>query len=104
VFEVEGVYMVHFAKEYPDLAIGQQVVAQIPWGHNILLLQKLENLQDRLWYAHKTIENGWSRSVLMHWLDNRLHKREGKAITIHKMIQELATGCAIISIFKFFSP
>jgi predicted nuclease of restriction endonuclease-like (RecB) superfamily len=45
------------------------------------LLQKLENLQDRLWYAHKTIENGWSRSVLMHWLDNHLHKREGKSIT-----------------------
>ena len=35
-------YMVHFAKEYPHLAIGQQVVAQIPWGHNILLLQKPE--------------------------------------------------------------
>lgn len=49
-------YMVQFAKEYPDFAIGQQVVAQIPWGHNILLLQKLETLQDRLWYAHKTID------------------------------------------------
>ncbi len=74
-------YMVQFAKEYPDLAIGQQVVAQIPWGHNILLLQKLEILQDRLWYAHKTIEHGWSRSVLLHWLDSGLHKREGKAVT-----------------------
>jgi predicted nuclease of restriction endonuclease-like (RecB) superfamily len=74
-------YMVHFAKEYPDLAIGQQVVAQIPWGHNILLLQKLEAIQDRLWYAHKTIEYGWSRNVLLHWLDSGLHKREGKAIT-----------------------
>lgn len=73
--------MVHFAKEYPDLAIGQQVVGQIPWDHNILLLQKLEILQDRLWYANKTIENGWSRSLLMHWLDSGLHKREGKAIT-----------------------
>ena len=74
-------YMVHFAKEYPDLPIGQQIVAQIPWGHNILLLQKLEALQDRLWYAHKTIEHGWSRNVLLHWLDSDLHKREGKAIT-----------------------
>ena len=74
-------YMVHFAKEYPALAIGQQVVAQIPWGHNILLLQKLETLQDRLWYAHKAIEHGWSRSVLLHWLDSGLHKREGRAIT-----------------------
>lgn len=51
-------YMVHFAKEYPDFAIGQQVVAQIPWGHNILLLQKLKTIEDRLWYANKTIEIG----------------------------------------------
>lgn len=74
-------YMVQFAKEYPELTISQQVVGQIPWGHNILLLQKLETLQDRLWYANKTIEHGWSRSVLLHWLDSDLHKREGKAIT-----------------------
>jgi predicted nuclease of restriction endonuclease-like (RecB) superfamily len=74
-------YMVQFAKEYPEFAISQQVVGQIPWGHNILLLQKLETPQDRLWYAHKTIEHGWSRNVLLHWLDSGLHKREGKAIT-----------------------
>ena len=74
-------YMVQFAKTYPEFAISQQVVGQIPWGHNILLLQKLETLQDRIWYAHKTIEHGWSRNVLLHWLDSGLHKREGKAIT-----------------------
>lgn len=74
-------YMVQFAKEYPEFAISQQAVGQIPWGHNILLLQKLDTLQDRLWYAHKTIEHGWSRSLLLHWLDSGLHKREGKAIT-----------------------
>ncbi len=74
-------YMVQFAKEYPEFPISQQVVGQIPWGHNILLLQRLETLQDRLWYVHKTIEHGWSRNVLLHWLDSNLHKREGKAIT-----------------------
>ena len=74
-------YMVHFAKEYPDFAIGQQLVAQIPWGHNILLLQKLTTMEERLWYANKTIENGWSRNVLLHWLDSGLYKREGRAIT-----------------------
>lgn len=74
-------YMVHFAKEYPDFLIGQQPVAQIPWGHNILLLQKLKSPEERFWYAHKTIENGWSRNVLLHWLESHLHKREGKAIT-----------------------
>lgn len=74
-------YMVQFAKEYPDFVISQQVVGQIPWGHNVLLLQKLKSIQDRLWYADKTIEHGWSRSVLLHWLDSGLHKREGRAIT-----------------------
>ena len=74
-------YMVQFAKEYPEFSISQQVVGQIPWGHNILLLQRLETLQDRLWYAYKTIEQGWSRNVLLHWLDSKLHQREGKAIT-----------------------
>ena len=47
--------MVSFAKAYPEFAIGQQVVAQIPWGHNILLLQKLGSLEERIWYAEKTI-------------------------------------------------
>ena len=73
--------MVHFAKEYPDFAIGQQPVAQIPWGHNILLLQKLTSLEERLWYVNKTIKYGWSRNILLHWLDSDLHKREGRAIT-----------------------
>ena len=74
-------YMVQFAKGYPDFTISQQAVGQIPWGHNILLLQKLETIEERLWYAHKTIENGWSRNVLRHWLDSNLHKREGGAIS-----------------------
>lgn len=73
--------MVHFAKTYPDFQIGQQLVAQIPWGHNILLLQKLTSVEERLWYVKKTIENGWSRNVLHHWIDNDLHKREGTAIS-----------------------
>lgn len=74
-------YMVQFAKEYPEFIISQQLVGQIPWGHNILLLQKLTTIEERLWYANKTIENGWSRNVLLHWLVSNLHKREGKSIT-----------------------
>lgn len=74
-------YMVQFAKEYPEFVISQQVVGQIPWGHNILLLQKLTSPEERLWYANKTIENGWSRNILLHWLDSNLYKREGQAVT-----------------------
>lgn len=74
-------YMVQFAREYPIFKKSQQLVGQIPWGHNIILMQRLENQEERLWYAKKTIENGWSRSVLETWIDSDLHKRQGKAIT-----------------------
>ncbi len=53
-----------------------QAVAQIPWGHNILLLAKEKDPQKRLWYAEKTIENGWSRAVLSYQLETDLHARQ----------------------------
>lgn len=74
-------YMVAFAREYPGHSIVQQPVAQIPWGHNTLLLDKINDSSLRAWYAEKTIENGWSRNVLMHWIEKGLHKRQGKALT-----------------------
>lgn len=77
-------YMRQFADAYPDFEITQQVVAQIPWGHNILLMEKVDDITARLWYVQKTIENGWSRNVLWHWIDSRLFERNGKAITNFK--------------------
>lgn len=59
-------------------------IFDIPWGHNILLIQKLKNNGERLWYASKTIEHGWSRSMLAVWIENDLYRREGKAITNFK--------------------
>nr|WP_269474224.1 PDDEXK nuclease domain-containing protein [Candidatus Protochlamydia amoebophila] len=53
----------------------------IPWGHNILLLQKLKNNDERLWYASKSIEHSWSRAMLEIWLKSDFYHREGKAIT-----------------------
>ncbi len=58
----------------------------IPWGHNILLLQKIKNHDERLWYASKAIEHGWSRSMLTIWIENDLYRREGKAITNFKAV------------------
>lgn len=54
-------------------------VAQIPWGHNILLLQKLDDPVLRLWYARQSTAQGWSRKVLWHQIDTRLHERLGRA-------------------------
>ncbi|MEO6531945.1 MAG: PDDEXK nuclease domain-containing protein [Pseudolysinimonas sp.] len=73
-----------FAAAWETPEIVQQLVGQIPWGHNILLLQKLSTQQERAWYAHKTVEHGWSRNVLAHQLETRLIDRHGAAITNFK--------------------
>lgn len=56
----------------------------IPWGHNFVLLDKLKSFEERLWYAKKIIEHGWSRSILTIWIENGLYRREGKAVTNFK--------------------
>lgn len=61
-----------------------QAVSEIPWGHNIVLLQKLKDPAVRLWYAQQTVANGWSRAMLTHWIESGLHARQGKAITNFK--------------------
>lgn len=58
-----------------------QPVADIPWGHNIILLQKLDDPSRRLWYAAKTLEHGWSRAVLTAQIESDLYGRQGKAIS-----------------------
>ena len=55
--------------------------AQLPWGHNIVLLQKLKDPATRLWYARAAVEHGWSRSILELQIASRLHERQGQAVT-----------------------
>jgi len=56
-------------------------VADIPWGHNQTLLFKLKDPAQRLWYAAKTLEHGWSRAVLTVQIESDLFARQGKAVT-----------------------
>jgi predicted nuclease of restriction endonuclease-like (RecB) superfamily len=74
-------YMRAFAEAWPDAAIVQQAVGQLPWGHNLVLLTKLKEPQARLAYAQRAIEHGWSRNVLNIHIETRLLKREGRAVT-----------------------
>lgn len=74
-------YMRAMAEAYTDESIVRQLVAQIPWGHNQKLLDKLQTQEQRLWYARKTIENGWRRNVLEIQIDSKLFERQGGAIT-----------------------
>jgi len=57
------------------------VLAKITWSHNIVLIERLEDVEERMWYAKKTLEHGWSRSMLEIWIKSDLYHREGKAIT-----------------------
>jgi len=96
-------YMHQFYKLYPGAAIAPQLDAQlngnpimpqagaqleestallIPWGHNKLIIDKCGNDKEKaIFYVRKTIENNWSRAVLMNFLDTDLYEREGKALT-----------------------
>lgn len=74
-------YMRAFTKDYPDEQFVQQVVAQIPWGHNVRILDAVKDLAEREWYIRQTIQHGWSRDVLVHQISSGLYHRQGKAIT-----------------------
>lgn len=74
-------YMRAFAEAWPDEAIVQQPVGQLPWGHNLVLLTKLKTPEQRLAYAWGAIEHGWSRNVLTIHIERRLLERAGKAVT-----------------------
>ena len=77
-------YMRAFAEAYSDGSIVQQLVAQLPWGHNILLLTKVKKPEHRQWYVQATITNGWSRAVLDAQVATHAHRRQGKAVTNFK--------------------
>jgi predicted nuclease of restriction endonuclease-like (RecB) superfamily len=74
-------YMRAFAEAWPDAEFVQQAAALLPWGHNLVLLDKLPGPQTRRWYAAKAIEHNWSRNILTMQIETRLLERSGKAVT-----------------------
>ena len=74
-------YMRAFVAAWPDITIVQRSAAQLPWRQHMVLLDKLDSLELRLWYAEAAVEKGWSRDVLVHHIDGQFHRRTGRAIT-----------------------
>lgn len=68
-----------FAEAYPEPVV-QQPVGQLPWGHNVLLLDKIKDPGQRRWYAQAALDNGWSRTILAIQVENRLHERQVQAV------------------------
>ena len=74
-------YMRAFAEAWPDAEFVQAVLAQLPWYHQLALLDKLASPEARRWYAAKAIENNWSRNVLVMQIETRLRERSGAAVS-----------------------
>lgn len=74
-------YMRGFAEKNPNQQFVQEVLGQITWYHNITLLDKVKDQKEREFYIQKTIENGWSRNVLVWQIESKLFERQGKAVT-----------------------
>jgi len=72
-------YMRAFAEAYPNPEMVQQVVAEIPWGHHVRLLDRTKDPKERFWYIQQTVEHGWSRNVLIHQMEQDLYHRQGSA-------------------------
>ncbi len=74
-------YMAKFAQEFTNFEIVQQLIAQMPWGHILTVLEKVKDDTQRIWYVQKVIENSWSRAVLVHQIELNLYQRQAIAPT-----------------------
>ena len=67
---------------HPQLGDDLQIIFRIPWGHNKIILDKCKgNSAKALFYIRKTIENNWSRDVLLNFLETDLYERQGKCLS-----------------------
>lgn len=82
------------AKSAKDVVV-DNVIFSISRGHHRYILDKIKDVKEALFYVHKTIENGWSRNVLLNMLDTKLYEVQGKAIT---NILKSAATCGTINI------
>ncbi len=68
-----------YSKEKVEQVVPQLI--KVPWGHNIVIISKCKDIDEALFYVNKTVENGYSRAVLVHQIESGLHQRIGKSIT-----------------------
>lgn len=87
-----------------QLIFGQQPVAQIsedvffsvPWGHHLYILSQCKDVDRAVFYLNKTVENGWSRAVLLNFLDTNLYERQGKAVNnFNKLLADPQSELAV---------
>jgi predicted nuclease of restriction endonuclease-like (RecB) superfamily len=78
------------AEQYDNVEFVQQVVAQIPWAHNLVIMEKIKYIQERIWYINKTVENGWSRNILAHQIESKLYEHQCVSVKTTNYTEKLA--------------
>lgn len=82
IFKMRAFYLAYSDRVSQAVRLGNELpIVKIPWGHNVLIVTKVKDFEERLWYAQQTIEHGLSRAGLEDWIKAKAYKRHGKAIT-----------------------
>jgi predicted nuclease of restriction endonuclease-like (RecB) superfamily len=93
-------YMRTFAGAWSERSITQAPLAQSTWYHHVTLLDKLADSAERLWYATRAVEHGWSRNILALQIAGLLHSRHGKALNNFKRTLPPADSDFAAQVFK----
>ena len=67
-------------RKQPVAPISEDVFFSVPWGHHLYIISQCKDVDRAVFYLNKTVENGWSRAVLLNFLDTDLYERQGKAV------------------------
>jgi len=82
IFNMRSFYIAYKDRIQQAVGLNNELpIVKIPWGHNVLIITKIKDEQERLWYIEQIIEHGLSRAALEDWIKSRAYKRHGKAIT-----------------------
>lgn len=92
-FSTRNLYRMRvFYREYQNIQNLPPTVANLPWTHNCVLFEKIEEYDKRMWYAEKCFENGWSKTVLMHQIDSNLYERQKENIKLTNFDAKMPIG------------
>jgi predicted nuclease of restriction endonuclease-like (RecB) superfamily len=91
--QIEKIQQLAVQNEIPQII---NLCCQIPWWHNVLIIEKIKNHAEAKFYIEQTIENNWSRAVLEMQIESNLYSRQGKAINNFKAtMPEIESDLAI---------
>lgn len=91
--------MKKFYEEYKSFRIVPPAVAQLPWTHNCILIESVPDMGKRLWYAQKTLDNGWSKIVLSHQIELELYERQAdNSLKLTNFTEKLPAACGELAV------